>query len=398
MQQRVRQQQPSLSRNCWPDAGLATEGRLIDRLAQSETVARQGRGHARAGPSPTRAARQSLCRNPELSAFAANHRTGTKACPTATGKTELAMRVARAVGGEIVSADAMAVYRGMDIGTAKPDTLQRRLVRFHLIDYVELNETYSLHRFLRDCEAAVRDIWARGRLPIVCGGTGLYVEAFMEGYELPATDAAQVRRLRAELEDRLTKEGLNALVEQLRTLDPSAPEQVDTANPRRVIRAIEIVTITGRPLADARVKRRPGGYIFSPWLIACPRHVLRRRIDRRVDAMMAAGWLDEVRGLLDRFPCATTALQAIGYRHLVRYLTEGGSLSETLASIKADTRKYAKRQLTWWRRKRIPQLMWETSADFAAIELLLIRAARDLLAASIQGRGALPASGQPNAT
>ena len=305
--------------------------------------------------------------------------------PTAAGKTAAAIDVARAVGGEIISADSMAVYRSMDIGTAKPSSAEQAMARFHLIDIVEPEEPYSLHRWLEDCRRAVEDIWSRGGLPIICGGTALYAEAFMDGFVLPPTEPGAVQRLRRRLEEKLQQEGIEALVRELASLDPAAPAQVDIHNPRRVIRAIEIIRLTGRPLAEARgkseqLRRR---YLLSAWLLSCPRRVLFRRIDMRVDQMLAAGWLDEVRALLSRLRPGCTALQAIGYRHLVQYLQRGGSLEDVVEAIKRDTRRFAKRQLTWWRRRSdVHWLLWESGPDFHAARLTLIRAARDLLDAT----------------
>jgi tRNA dimethylallyltransferase len=300
--------------------------------------------------------------------------------PTAVGKTELALRVAREVPAEIISADSMAVYQGLDIGTAKPTPQQRLCARFHLIDYVPPQEPYSLARFQADARAAIDDIAGRGRLPVVCGGTGLYVRALVQGFELPEQgerEGAEMRR--RELEQRLSAEGLEALAEELLALDPDAAATVDLRNPRRVVRALEIVAATGEALDRARGRADAPPYRAACFVVTCGRELMYRRIDRRVDEMIAAGWLEEVRGLLGRLGPDSTAMQAIGYRHLAAYLHGEGGWDETVAAIKRDTRRFAKRQLTWWRKEEACQWMgWETGLDFAAVAEVLVREARQL--------------------
>jgi tRNA dimethylallyltransferase len=303
--------------------------------------------------------------------------------PTAVGKTELAVRVARQVPAEIVSADSMAVYQGLDIGTAKPSPEQRKGVRFHLIDYVPPEEPYSLARFQADAREAIEGIVARRHLPIICGGTGLYVRALVQGFELPEEGDGERRK---DIERRLEDEGLEALAEELVRIDPEAAVSVDLKNPRRVVRALEIVTATGEGLAEARGRAEEAPYRAACFVVTCGREVMYRRIDRRVDEMIAAGWVEEVRGLLGRLGPDSTAMQAIGYRHLVAYLDgplgpqgEGG-LEEAVAAIKRDTRRFAKRQLTWWRKEEgCSWVGWETAQDFAAAEEVLVREAGELL-------------------
>ncbi len=323
--------------------------------------------------------------------------------PTATGKTALAIDVAQAVGGEIVSADSMAVYIGMDIGTAKPSPEERSKARFHLIDYVPPNQPYSLARFLADAEAAIKQIWSRGRLPILCGGTGLYVRALLRGYLLPEANQAEVLAARQRYERLLAERGLEALIEELRRFDPEACSSIDLKNPRRVIRALEIVATTGLPLSQARAALgRPRlNLAWRGFVLCCPRRILYRRVDERVDKMMQAGWLDEVRRLADAIPPGSTAAQAIGYRHLLEFLfpekfsvpslpgrpADGTrrsraqpDLEAVVQRIKRDTRRFAKRQITWWKREEgFAWRCWETPMDFAAIALEATRAAQQLL-------------------
>lgn len=302
--------------------------------------------------------------------------------PTATGKTALALAVADRVPAEIVSADSMAVYQGMDIGTAKPTPEERRRARFHLLDLIPPEEPYTLARFLTDASAAIEDVVARGRLPILCGGTGLYVRALLHGFSLPRTQYAEATALRERLLARLAREGIEPLIGELLAADPAAARQVELRNPRRVLRALEIVTLTGRPLAESRgLSQRPSRrYRHESYGLLCPRPVLYRRLEDRVDRMLAAGWVDEVRGLLARLRPGCTALQALGYRHLAAHLRGEQTLDEAIRRTKRDTRRFAKRQVTWWKREpSLRWLPWETPADLAAAALVLTRAARRLL-------------------
>jgi tRNA dimethylallyltransferase len=302
--------------------------------------------------------------------------------PTAVAKTALAILVAESVPAEIVSADSMAVYKEMDIGTAKPSAEQRRRATFHLIDYVSPDEPYNLARFLADASQAIAHIHTRGHLPILCGGTGLYIRALLRGFALPPTPYHQVSALRQHLAHRLAHHGLQALVAELLARDPNAATQVDLRNPRRVIRALEITILTGLPLAQARGRNedKPHRYRAEAYLITCPRPLLYQRIDQRVEKMFASGWVDEVRALLDRLQPSATALQAIGYRHIVQHLRGDYTLDHTLRLIQRDTRRFAKRQLTWWRREEdLHCLGWENTVDFRALALALVRAARRLL-------------------
>lgn len=299
--------------------------------------------------------------------------------PTAAGKTALALRVAAEVPSEIVSADAMAVYRGMDIGTAKPTPTERARARFHLLDCASPDESYSLARFLDDARAAIAAIHRRGLLPIVCGGTGLYVSALLRGYSLVPQDAAAARTVRGELLRRLEAEGLDALVAELQARDPEAAAGIDLRNPRRVLRALEISLLTGRPIAEVRTKAPTSPYHSVCVVITCPRPLLYRRIERRVEEMLARGWLDEVRQLLREYGLARAFSDAIGYGHLAAHLRGELSWDEAVAAIKRDTRRYAKRQLTWWRQDASARWMaWDTPLDFGLIAASLVRVARAL--------------------
>ncbi len=270
--------------------------------------------------------------------------------PTAAGKSEVALLLAERFGGEIVSADSMQVYRGLDLGTAKPTPDERRRVPHHLLDVVEITEPFDAARFVGLARSAVEEITARGRWPILCGGTGLYFNAFLEGLGgSPPADAA----LRAEL--KLTP--LPELLRELGARDPATFARIDQKNPRRVVRAIEVIRLTGRPFSEQRADWS-ASTDDMPILGTDPVvHVLTRqpddlraRIDDRVDRMFERGLVCETQALLARgLEQNPTAMQAIGYRQVIEHLRGERPLAETIALVKQRTRRFAKRQRTWFR-------------------------------------------------
>lgn len=298
--------------------------------------------------------------------------------PTATGKTEAALRIAERHGGEIVSADSMQIYRGFDTGTAKPTAAERARAPFHLVDNVDPHQPYTVADFQRDARAAIADIHSRGRLPILCGGTGLYIRAVLGGLSFPPGGSEETQQIRRRLEAEADASGLPALYRRLQEVDPPTAARLASADRKRIIRALEVYEQTGRPfsalaLVDDAAKVN---YNAASFALTSPRPVLYRRIDERVDAMLAAGWLKEVEQLrANGLTASHQAMQAIGYRHLLDYLSHGGDWSEVVAAIKRDTRRYAKRQLTWFRRERMQWLEWTSPADFevavAAIERVI---------------------------
>src|SRR5665213_99426 len=267
--------------------------------------------------------------------------------PTAVGKSEIALLLAEKIGGEIISADSMQVYRGLDIGTAKPSSAARARVPHHLIDICALHEAFDGAQFVRLARNAVAEIQSRGRVPVFCGGTGLYFKAFLSGLgEAPATDA----KLRAELE----AAPLEKLLEELRDRDPATFEKIDRQNPRRVVRAVEVIRLTGRKFSEQRAEWTIQNSKFKIQKIFCltrPSENLHKRINIRVDEMFRRGLVDETRELLKRGLAENKfAMQAIGYRQVVEHLRGARSLAETIERVKIRTRQFAKRQLTWFRR------------------------------------------------
>ncbi|HET9016062.1 MAG TPA: tRNA (adenosine(37)-N6)-dimethylallyltransferase MiaA [Thermomicrobiaceae bacterium] len=270
--------------------------------------------------------------------------------PTAAGKTAAAIRLARDVGGEVVSADSRYLYRGMDVGTAKPTCAEMAGVPHHLIDVVGPADDYSLALYQRDAYAAIDDIVRRGRVPILAGGTPLYVNAVLEGWQVPEVppDAA-FREAMAEL---ARVEGTAALHARLAAVDPVAAARIAPANARRVIRALEIFARTGRRMSELEGKRRPPYRTLVAGLMP-PRAALYAAIDRRVADQIAGGLIDEVRRLLDDgVPPGAPAMSAIGYGEIVDYLAGRLTLEQAAERIRHHTHRYARHQLTWLRRMR----------------------------------------------
>ncbi len=266
---------------------------------------------------------------------------------TATGKSAVALALAERLGGEIISVDSMQVYRGLDIGTAKPSAEERARAPHHLIDVAELTEGFDAARFVRLARAVVREIHERGRVAILCGGTGLYFKAFREGLgEAPPADG----KLRAELE----AVSMEELLRELEQRDPATFGRIDKKNPRRVIRAVEVLRLTGKAFSEQRAEwadEEKGEGAKDFFGLVRGAEDLRARIDARVEGMFRGGLVEEVKGLMGRGLAENrTAMQAIGYRQVVEHLRGERGLSETVELVKVRTRQFAKRQMTWLRR------------------------------------------------
>lgn len=267
--------------------------------------------------------------------------------PTAVGKSAIALALAEKIGGEIITVDSMQVYRGLDIGTAKPTADERKKIPHHLVDVCDLHESFDAAQFIRLAQKAVEEIQSRGHTPIFCGGTGLYFKAFLDGLgTAPPAD----EKLRAELEAAPFAE----LLAELRERDPAAYEKIDKQNPRRVIRAVEVIRLTGRKFSEQRAEwkvQSPKSEVQNYFCLTRPAEDLHPRINARVDEMFARGLVDETRGLLGHGLAENKfAMQAIGYRQVVEHLRGERGLPETVELVKTKTRQFAKRQLTWFRR------------------------------------------------
>lgn len=275
---------------------------------------------------------------------------------TATGKSALGMALAEELGGEIVSADALQAYRGLDIGTAKPGPEERARIPHHLIDVLDPHERWSAGEFARRAREAIAGIQGRGRRALVVGGSGLYLRALFEGISpVPPGDPEVRRRLR----ERLDEEGLEALTRELERVDPATAERLAPGDTQRVLRALEVAEVSGEPLS-AWIFRQPFGIqrIAAARVgLTVPRAILYDRIAGRVARMMEAGWLEEVSGLLSRgLDPGLPAFQAIGYRQLVRHLEGEWSLDRAIAETIRATCRFAKRQETWFRKE--PDITW----------------------------------------
>lgn len=276
--------------------------------------------------------------------------------PTASGKTGLAVRLAEECGGEILNADSMQVYRRMDIGAAKPSPDQLGRARHHLLDLVEPDQPFSAADFRREAEAAIADIAARGKRVIVCGGTGLYIKALTRGLmESPGSDEA----LRSELKELAEREGGEELHRRLSLVDPVAAARLHPNDQVRIIRALEVHRLTGRPISEHMGEHRFGGENYQCLKIglSTDRETLYRTIDNRVEQMLGNGLVEEVRALLAAgYSPELKPMRSIGYSQVCGYLAGEYSLDEAVRLIKRDTRRYAKRQLTWFNRD--PEIKW----------------------------------------
>lgn len=281
---------------------------------------------------------------------------------TASGKSAVALLLAERINGEIITVDSMQVYRGLDIGTAKPTREEQARVPHHLVDVAALSDHFDVAQFLRLAEQARREITNRGRIPIYCGGTGLYFNALVSGV---GTAPSPQPGLRAELE----ATPLPELLDELAKADPETFARIDQANPRRVIRALEVIRATGEKYSAQRTSwaKKPAGHWFA---LNRERSNLNQRINDRVDSMFAAGLVDETRELLQHgLEQNQTALQAIGYRQVVEHLRGERDLPATVELVKQKTRQYAKRQGTWFRNQL--SLQWiETARDTGPDEIV----------------------------
>lgn len=278
--------------------------------------------------------------------------------PTASGKTSLGVELAERLGAEIISLDSMALYRGMDIGTAKPSLADRQRVPHHLLDLVDPSENFSLAEYLEAAHAAVGKIRGRGRVPLFVGGTPLYLKSLLRGlYQGPPPDWS----FRRQVAEEVREVGVEALHQRLAAVDPLSAAKLHPHDLRRIIRALEVYKLTGQPVSHAQLQFDQGHRAEDCRVFALewPRELLHRRIERRVDGMFAAGFVEEVRGLLaSSGQLSRTAAQAVGYREVIEYLDGRRALPETIELVKARTRQFARRQETWFRSlsecRRIP--------------------------------------------
>ncbi|WP_190817374.1 tRNA (adenosine(37)-N6)-dimethylallyltransferase MiaA [Saccharopolyspora pogona] len=278
--------------------------------------------------------------------------------PTATGKSDLGIELASAFDGEVINADAMQLYRGMDIGTAKLSVAQRRGIPHHLLDVLDVTETASVAAYQQQARDAVEDVLTRGRTPVLVGGSGLYVQAVVDDLFFPGTDA----QVRDKYEQELVRVGPAELHRRLKELDPAAAEAILASNGRRIVRALEVIEITGRPFSANLPK--PGPPRYGAVLIGLDRPVedLDDRVDRRVTRMFDAGLVDEVRRLEKAgLRCGRTASRALGYQQVLAELDAAGDMAAAAAETAKLTRRFVRRQRSWFRRDA--RINWFDAAD-----------------------------------
>lgn len=291
--------------------------------------------------------------------------------PTAAGKTKLSIALAKAVNGEIISADSMQVYRNMNIGSAKIKPEEMCGVKHYLVDVLEPTEDFNVVLFQKYAKEAISEIYSKGKVPILVGGTGFYIQAVL--YDIDFTQNDEDTMLRKELEELALKNGAQYLHNMLKECDPKAAEAIHANNIKRVIRAIEFNRQTGKLISEhnehERVKESP--YAFCYFVLNDERAKLYQNIDKRVDMMLEEGLVDEVRGLM-KMGCKrdSTAMQGLGYKEIISFLQNEISLEEAVYLIKRDTRHFAKRQLTWFRRERDVTWIEKDKFEYNDMEML----------------------------
>ena len=285
--------------------------------------------------------------------------------PTASGKTALSIELAKKINGEIISSDSMQIYKYMDIGTAKPSEEEKEGIQHYLLDFIEPNQRYSVAEFKKDAELAIEEILAKGKTPIVVGGTGLYVDSLIYGIEYQ--DIELDEKYRKELEDRVKKEGLEKLYEDAQKIDPQAMEKISRNDQKRILRVLEIYKATGKNKTEQEIESRKKGvkYDYKVFAINWERQLLYERINKRVDIMIEQGLIKEVEELLKKYDKFPTAMQGLGYKEVVEYLQGITTKEEMIEKLKMETRRYAKRQITWFKKNK--QTIWIGYKDLQKI-------------------------------
>lgn len=282
--------------------------------------------------------------------------------PTASGKTALAVELAKKINGEVISCDSMQIYKDMSIGTAKPTVEEMDGVPHYLIDFVFPDERYSVADFKRDAEEKIEYVLSKGKVPILCGGTGLYIDTLVLGIDYPEVELDQ------EYRDELMKkaeseEGLKELYEEAKSIDPEAMEKISENDKKRITRVLELYKVTGKTKTELEKISRSNGvkYDYRVFAITMDREKLYDRINRRVDIMIEQGLIEEVRNVVEKYDKFPTAMQGLGYKEVVEYFDGKLTKQEMIDKIKQETRRYAKRQLTWFRKNK--NIVWIDGLD-----------------------------------
>ena len=281
--------------------------------------------------------------------------------PTASGKTALSIELAKQINGEIVSADSMQIYKDMDIGTAKPTREEKQGVKHYLLDFVLPDERYSVAEYKKDAKNAIREIISKGKVPIVVGGTGLYIDSLI--YEIEYNDIEINEDYRNELERICETEGLDILYNKAKEIDSEAMKKISNNDKKRIMRVLEIYEATGKTKTEQEIesRKKPVEFDYKVFAINWDREILYQRINKRVDIMIEQGLVEEVKNIVDKYNKFPTAMQGLGYKEVVEYLKGECTKEEMIEKIKMETRRYAKRQFTWFRKNK--QTIWIEGAN-----------------------------------
>lgn len=275
--------------------------------------------------------------------------------PTASGKTSASIELAKKINGEIISADSMQIYKDMNIGTAKPTLEEMSGIKHYMFDVAAPNETYNVTKYVEEALKSIKEILTKGKVPIIVGGTGLYVSTLINGIEF--SEVNEDTNYREEMTNLAKEKGNAYLHEMLKKVDPEAAENIDANNVRRVIRALEIYKTTGKTKTQLdKESRKEVPYDYMVYGIETDREKLYNRINIRVDKMLEDGLIDEVKSLLEKYEFSSTAIQGLGYKEVKEYLDRCITYDEMVEKLKMETRRYAKRQMTWFKREK--QIKW----------------------------------------
>ena len=285
--------------------------------------------------------------------------------PTASGKTALSIELAKKINGEIISCDSMQIYKYMDIGTAKPTLEEQKEVKHHLIDFVEPNQRYSVAEYKKDAEKSIEEILSKGKTPIIVGGTGLYVDSLIYGIEYPEIELDE--EYRKQLEKEIEEKGLESLYNKAKEIDSKAMEKISPNDKKRIMRVVEIYKATGKTKTEQEIESRTHEvkYDYKVFAIKMDREKLYERINKRVDLMVRKGLIEEVQNILKKYDKFPTAMQGLGYKEVVEYLDGKTTKEEMIDKIKMQTRRYAKRQITWFKKNK--QTVWIENNELSKI-------------------------------
>ena len=281
--------------------------------------------------------------------------------PTASGKTALSIELAKKINGEIISADSMQIYKDMDIGTAKPTKEEMQGIKHYLLDFVSPEERYSVAQYKHDAKKTIKEILSKGKMPIIVGGTGLYVDSLI--YEIEYSDIKIDEKYRKELEEIAEMQGLEKLYKMALEIDPIAMEKISENDKKRIIRVLEIYKATGKTKTqqEEESRKNPVEYDYKVFAINWDREILYQRINKRVDIMIEQGLIEEVKEILKKYTKFPTAMQGLGYKEVADYINGNYTKEEMIEKIKQETRRYAKRQLTWFRKNK--ETIWLNGLD-----------------------------------